>query len=105
MDWKTEVEKSFRFGQRLKRVSIPTHVKGAKEMFDYTVPDNLAYLNPRFRPRILETVMLQMNMIVTKLALEEPRFKGKVSIIAHSLGTVITYDLLSRQHWENFGNS
>ena len=74
-------------------------------MFDYTVPDNLAYLNPRFRPRILETVMLQMNMIVTKLALEEPRFKGKVSIIAHSLGTVITYDLLSRQHWENFGYS
>ena len=96
VDWKTEVEKSFRFGQRIKRVTIPSHWKNAKDMFDYTVPDNLAYLNPRFRPRILETVTLQMNMIVTKLAREEPRFKGKVSICAHSLGSVISYDLLSR---------
>jgi len=37
-----------------------------------------------------------MNMIVTKLALDEPRFKGKVSIVAHSLGSVISYDLLTR---------
>ena len=43
-----------------------------------------------------------MNMIVTKLAMDEPRFKGKISIVAHSLGTVITYDLLTRQKWENF---
>lgn len=86
-------------------MTIPSHWQSAKEAFDYTVPDNLAYLNPRFRPRILETVTHQMNMIVTKLALEEPRFKGKVSVCAHSLGTVISYDLLQRQHWENFGNS
>ena len=46
-----------------------------------------------------------MNMIVTKLALDEPRFKGKISVAAHSLGTVISYDLLIRQKWENFGNS
>ena len=32
----------------------------------------------------------------------EPRFKGKISILAHSLGSVITYDLLTRQKWENF---
>jgi len=25
VDWKTEVEKSFRFGSRLKRVTIPSH--------------------------------------------------------------------------------
>jgi len=74
-------------------------------MYDYTVPDCIAYLNPRFRPRILETITHQMNMIVTKLALEEPRFKGKISIVAHSLGTVISYDLLTRQKWENFGHS
>ena len=46
-----------------------------------------------------------MNMIVTKLALDEPRFRGKVSIVAHSLGSVITYDLLIRQKFENFGYS
>ena len=104
VDWKTEVEKSFRFGHRLKKVTIPSHFQSAKDMYDYTVPDCLAYLNPRFRPRILETVTHQMNMIVNKLALEEPRFRGKVSIAAHSLGTVITYDLLTRQKWENFND-
>ena len=46
-----------------------------------------------------------MNMIVTKLAMDEPRFKGKVSIVAHSLGSVISYDLLTRQKWENFSSS
>ena len=102
MDWKTEVEKSFRFGHRLKRVTIPSHWQSAKDMYDYTVPDCLAYLNPRFRPRILETITHQMNMIVTKLTLENPRFKGKVSLVTHSLGTVITYDLLTRQRHENF---
>ena len=104
VDWKTEVEKSHRFGNRLKRVTIPSQWQSAKEMYDYTVPDNLAYLNPRFRPRILETLTHQMNMIVTKLAIDEPRFKGKVSIVAHSLGSVISYDLLTRQKWENFSS-
>ncbi len=45
-----------------------------------------------------------MNMIFTKLVLEEPRFKGKVSIVSHSLGSVVMYDLLTRQKWENFGH-
>ena len=97
MDWKTEIEKSFRFGHRLKQVTIPSKWQSAKEIYDYTVPDCLAYLNPRFRPRILQTMAKQMNIAVTKLALKEKhRFKGKVSIIAHSLGSVITYDLLTR---------
>ena len=68
----------------------------AREAFDNTVPDCLAYLNPRFRPRILETLTHQMNTIVRKLSIEEPRFKGKISIVAHSLGSVVGYDLLSR---------
>ena len=71
-------------------------------MFDYTVPDTMAFFNPCFLPRILESVSNQMNKIVTKLAVEEPRFRGKVSIIGHSLGTVISYDLLTRQKWQNF---
>ena len=102
VDWKTEIEKSGRFGRRLKRVTIPSDWTGPKKWFDNTVPDCLAYLNPRFRPRILETITHQMNMIVTKMAQDEPRFKGKISLVTHSLGTVVTYDLLTRQKWENF---
>ena len=56
VDWKTEVEKSFRFGHRLKQCAVPSKWMEAREAFDNTVPDCLAYLNPRFRPRILETL-------------------------------------------------
>lgn len=56
VDWKTEIEKSFRFAHVLKQVALPTECKEAREAFDYSVPDCLAYLNPRFRPRILETL-------------------------------------------------
>ena len=58
VDWKTEVESSFRFGTRAKRVSIPSALPGVQEAFDYTLKDGLAYVNPRFRNRILETVAL-----------------------------------------------
>ena len=68
----------------------------ARKTFDMTVPDCLAYLNPRFRANILETVVEQCNRIFTKLAKENRRFKGKVSIIGHSLGSVISYDMLKR---------
>ena len=44
-------------------------------------------------------------MVFAKLVREQPRFKGKVSIFAHSLGSIISYDLLTRQKWENFGLS
>ena len=96
VNWKSEVEKSFRFGKRLKKVTIPSHAQDAKDMFDNTLPDSFAYMNAQFRPRILETCILQINMIYSKLALERPRFRGKVSILAHSLGSVIMYDILSR---------
>ncbi len=56
INWKTEIDKSYRFGHRLKRCKMHSKYQAAREAFDYTVPDCLAYLNPRFRPRILETV-------------------------------------------------
>jgi len=31
---------------------------------------------------------------------QNPRFKGKVAFVGHSLGTVILYDLLARQKEE-----
>lgn len=105
INWKPEVENSYRFGERLKKIQVPSHWEAARETWDFAVPDVLAFLNPRFRPRILETVRHQMNLIFTKLAKDEPRFKGKVSIYGHSLGSVISYDLLTRQRWENFGLS
>lgn len=35
-----------------------------------------------------------MNEVFRETKIESKNFKGKVSIVAHSLGTVITYDIL-----------
>ena len=56
VDWKTLIDESY-IKARLKKIYTPSHVGYARELFDATVPDCLAYLNPRFRSNILETVV------------------------------------------------
>ena len=101
VDWKTTIENSF-IRERMEKIHTPSHVANVREVFDQTVPDALAYLNPRFRSNILETVVEQCNHIFVMLSRKNPNFKGKVSIIGHSLGSVISYDMLKRQNYSNF---
>ena len=61
-------------------------------------------MNPRFRGEILQTVVDQSNAIFERLVREQPRFKGKCSLVCHSLGSVISYDILRRQDFRNFLN-
>lgn len=56
-------------------------------------PDIIQYLNPMYGEVIRATIIDKMNEAYLKM-LESKEFKGKVSIIAHSLGTVITYNIL-----------
>jgi surfactin synthase thioesterase subunit len=64
-----------------------------------TVVDILFYLSKAYRNKILKKVCDEANKYYIDLYKNgnNPRFKGKVSIVGHSLGTVITYDLLLRQ--------
>ena len=39
-----------------------------------------------------------MNRLIKKFKERNPNFNGKVSLIGHSLGSVICYDLLSHQN-------
>ena len=69
------------------------------------MPDALGYMNPRFRSNVLLAVVQKANDIFQKLTLAQPRFKGKCSLICHSLGSVISYDILRRQDYRNFEKS
>lgn len=64
-----------------------------------TVVDILFYLSRNFREKILKKISQEANKHFNDLYQNgnNPRFKGKVTIVGHSLGTVITYDLLTRQ--------
>ena len=73
-----------------------------REVFNETVVDILFYLSKQYRHKILSKVASEAKRFYEELYQEgnNPRFKGKVSWVAHSLGTAISYDLLARQ-WPN----
>ncbi|TNV82016.1 hypothetical protein FGO68_gene6477 [Halteria grandinella] len=67
-----------------------------RHIFNETVVDILFYLSKQYRQSILQRVSDEAKKHYADIS-KSKRFKGKVAIVAHSLGTVITYDLLTRQ--------
>ena len=43
--------------EKLDRCRIKTQTRETREVFDYTIPDAIAYMNPRFRANVLKTVV------------------------------------------------
>ncbi len=56
--------------------------------------DILFYMEPEHRLLMANKVAAEANALYHKYKANNPTFSGKVSIFAHSLGTVITFDLL-----------
>lgn len=63
------------------------------------------YTSPLFRIEILNSLSSEVNRLYSKFCEKHPSFSkdhGKVSFVAHSLGTVIVYDLLTSDNSINF---
>lgn len=83
----------------LQMVSLPG-IKVLRDIANEVLIDVVIYLTPGFRDRILRHVSKQMNKIYSTFCQVNPSFVqngGKCSIMAHSLGTLITFDILSTQ--------
>jgi pimeloyl-ACP methyl ester carboxylesterase len=59
--------------------------------------DILLYYTPQFRARMARAVAREMNRIYNLFRQRNPTFRGRVSLIGHSLGSAICFDILSRQ--------
>jgi DDHD domain len=59
--------------------------------------DILLYYTPQYRERIVRAVAREMNRIFTLFLQRNPSFKGRVSLMGHSLGSAICFDILCRQ--------
>lgn len=60
--------------------------------------DIMYYTSPLYRTEIVNGLCSRMNDLHKKFLQHNPRFEtsgGKVSLIAHSLGSVISYDILT----------
>jgi hypothetical protein len=86
----------------LIRVTLP-NIQVVRQLANEVVLDILLYLTPQFRAKILLTVCNRINELFSKFIEHNPNFLengGKCSVIGHSLGTVILFDLLSLQGLE-----
>jgi DDHD domain len=60
--------------------------------------DILLYQSPVYKPHISKIVLEECNRTYKLFKTRHPSFKGKVSLIGHSLGAAIMFDLLCNQN-------
>eukprot|EP00731_Ephydatia_muelleri_P019995 Em0012g820a len=80
----------------LKRITLHG-VKTLRDMLNDSVLDIFYYTSPKYRQEILSGLHTAINSKYQLFIKHHPHFlrdRGTVSIFAHSLGSVITYDLL-----------
>jgi len=81
----------------LKRSTLP-NIPGLRAIANDVVFDVLTYMTPTFCETVLECVTDQLHTIYHRFHKIHPDFRdggGKFSLIGHSLGSVIVWDLLS----------
>ncbi|KAL1204964.1 Phospholipase SGR2 [Cardamine amara subsp. amara] len=73
-------------------------VRRLREMLSATVHDVLYYMSPIYCQAIIDSVSKQLNRLYLKFLKRNPDYDGKISIYGHSLGSVLSYDILCHQH-------
>lgn len=72
-------------------------VRGLRVTLSATVHDVLYYMSPIYCQDIIDSVSNQLNRLYLKFLKRNPGYSGKVSIYGHSLGSVLSYDILCHQ--------
>eukprot|EP00884_Botryococcus_braunii_P003989 jgi/Botrbrau1/13591/Bobra.0307s0010.1 len=76
---------------------MPAGVRSLRSMLHATCVEVVMYLTPLHCQDMLNSVVDGCNFQFARFKQRNPEFKGKVSILAHSLGTVLSYDILCNQ--------
>uniref|UniRef100_A0A0N5BEZ6 DDHD domain-containing protein n=1 Tax=Strongyloides papillosus TaxID=174720 RepID=A0A0N5BEZ6_STREA len=72
-----------------------SRMSSVRESLNSIAMDIMYYQSPLYRTEIINGVIRQLNSVYKIFIKNNPEFKGNVSIFAHSLGSVILYDILS----------
>ncbi|CAJ2655320.1 unnamed protein product [Trifolium pratense] len=72
-------------------------VRGLRVTLSATVHDVLYYMSPIYCQDIIDSVSNQLNRLYLKFIKRNPGYDGKVSLYGHSLGSVLSYDILCHQ--------
>ncbi|XP_069064649.1 phospholipase DDHD1 isoform X2 [Pleurodeles waltl] len=76
----------------------PDKVRGLRDMLNSSAMDIMYYTSPLYRDELIKGLQQELNRLYTLFCSRNPEFAekgGKVSIVSHSLGCVITYDIMT----------
>ncbi|XP_013921949.1 PREDICTED: phospholipase DDHD1 isoform X2 [Thamnophis sirtalis] len=76
----------------------PDKVRGLRDLLNSSAMDIMYYTSPLYRDELVKGLQQEMNRLYTLFCSRNPEFTekdGKVSIVSHSLGCVIAYDIMT----------
>uniref|UniRef100_A0AC11BQI8 DDHD domain containing 1 n=1 Tax=Ovis aries TaxID=9940 RepID=A0AC11BQI8_SHEEP len=76
----------------------PDKVRGLRDMLNSSAMDIMYYTSPLYRDELVKGLQQELNRLYSLFCSRNPNFEekgGKVSIVSHSLGCVITYDIMT----------
>ncbi|KAM8921260.1 phospholipase DDHD1 [Pelodytes ibericus] len=76
----------------------PDKVRGIRDMLNSSAMDIMYYTSPLYRDELVKGLQQELNRLYSLFCTRNPEFEetgGKVSIVSHSLGCVITYDIMT----------
>ncbi|KAJ2769926.1 hypothetical protein IWQ57_002895 [Coemansia nantahalensis] len=79
--------------RRMDKVTLPS-IPWIRTMDNEVVGDILYYFSTFHGHKILEMIITKLNQAYSEFVERNPRFSGPVSIVAHSLGGLICYEIL-----------
>lgn len=80
----------------IQRITLPSIVR-LRNFTNETLLDLFFYNSPTYCQTIVDTVASEMNQLCTIFRQRNPEFRGGVSVVGHSLGSLILFDLLTNQ--------
>ncbi|XP_069594678.1 phospholipase DDHD1 isoform X1 [Ranitomeya imitator] len=76
----------------------PDKVRGIRDMLNSSAMDIMYYTSPLYRDELVKGLLQELNRLYNLFCSRNPEFEdrgGKVSIVSHSLGCVITFDIMT----------
>ncbi|XP_033122396.1 phospholipase DDHD2-like isoform X1 [Anneissia japonica] len=84
----------------LRQITLPS-IGRLRHFTNDTLLDILFYSSPTYSQKIADVVGGEINRLYNLFMSRNPSFEGEVSVVGHSLGSLIMFDLLSHQRNPN----
>jgi phospholipase DDHD2 len=80
----------------MQDISLPT-IPNMRDFANDTLMDVLYFMSPDHHDIMIDIVTKEMNTVVSKYR-ELTGFRGRISVLGHSLGSVLSFDILANQN-------